>query len=90
VTENATKGRIIETDERFEEDLTGKVSVHGPVEAKIMVGDAIEVGTGREPRGEADPVMAGIENQLRGMLGIPAPDAEPQARPEATSGETAS
>jgi 1-acyl-sn-glycerol-3-phosphate acyltransferase len=90
VTENATKGRIIETVERFEEDLTGKVSVHGPVEAKIMVGDAIEVGTGREARGEADPVMAGIENQLRGMLGIPAPDAEPQARPEATSGETAS
>jgi 1-acyl-sn-glycerol-3-phosphate acyltransferase len=90
VTENATKGRIIETVERFEEDLTGKVSVHGPVEAKIMVGDAIEVGTGREARGEADPVMAGIENQLRGMLGIPARDAEPQARPEATSGGSAS
>jgi hypothetical protein len=70
VTDDASSGRIIETIERFEEDLTGKVSLHGPVEAKVTVGDAIEVGTGREARGEADPVMTGIENQLRAMLGI--------------------
>jgi len=44
--------------------------VHGPVEAKITVGDAIEVSTARESRGEADPLMAAIENQLRTMLGI--------------------
>ena len=64
---------MIETVERFEEDLTGKVTVHGPVQAKITVGDAIEVSTGREPRearGEGDPLMASIEAQLRAMLGI--------------------
>jgi 1-acyl-sn-glycerol-3-phosphate acyltransferase len=76
VTNGCPKGRIIETVERFEEDLTGKVTVHGPVEAKIMVGDAIEVGTGREARGEADPLMSAIDDQLRGMLGIPEETAQ--------------
>lgn len=71
ITENGPKGRIIETVERFEEDLTGKVTVHGSVEAKVTVGDAIEVTTAREARGEADPLMAAIENQLRNMLEIP-------------------
>src|SRR5262249_3723173 len=70
VTENAPKARIIETVERFEENLTGKGTVHGPVEARVSVGDAIEVSTAREARGEADPLMAAIEEQLRGMLGI--------------------
>jgi 1-acyl-sn-glycerol-3-phosphate acyltransferase len=71
VAEGATKARIIETIERFEEDLTGKVTVHGPVEARVTVGDAIEVSTGREARGEADPLMTAIDAQLRAMLGIP-------------------
>lgn len=69
VIDGCPKSRIIETVERFEEDLTGKVRVHGPVEAKITVGDAIEVSAGREARGEADPVMKGIEDQLHEMLG---------------------
>lgn len=67
---NGSPGRIIETVERFEEDLTGKVTVHGPVEATVTVGDAIEVNTAREARGESDPLMAAIETQLRAMLGI--------------------
>jgi hypothetical protein len=70
VTQGAPKSHIIETIERFEEDLSGKVKLHGPVEAKITVGDAIEVSTAREARGESDPLMAAIETQLRGMLGI--------------------
>ena len=57
----ASNGRIIETIKQFEEDLTGKITVHGPVEAKVTVGDAIEVGTGREARDESDPLMAAIE-----------------------------
>jgi 1-acyl-sn-glycerol-3-phosphate acyltransferase len=71
VADGASKARMIETVERFEEDLTGKITLHGPVEAKIMVGDAIEVSTGREARGQADPLMTAIDTQLRGMLGIP-------------------
>jgi 1-acyl-sn-glycerol-3-phosphate acyltransferase len=72
LSENAPAGRIIETIERFEEDLTGRVTLHGPVEAVLTVGDAIEVSTSREARGEADPLMTAIETQLRTMLGIPA------------------
>jgi 1-acyl-sn-glycerol-3-phosphate acyltransferase len=70
VGDGSSTTRMIETVERFEEDLTGKVSVHGPVNANVTVGDAIEVSTGREARGEADPLMSAIETQLRGMLGI--------------------
>lgn len=66
VTEGTPPERMIETVERFEEDLTGSVSLHGRVHAKVMVGDAIEVNTGRE----AEPLMGAIEKQLRAMLGI--------------------
>jgi 1-acyl-sn-glycerol-3-phosphate acyltransferase len=72
LAEGSSKARVIETVERLEEDLTGQVTVHGPVEARITVGDAIEVSPAREARGETDPLMAAIESQLRTMLGIPA------------------
>jgi 1-acyl-sn-glycerol-3-phosphate acyltransferase len=71
IADETPDGRLIETVERFEEDLTGKVSVHGPVDAKITVGDALEVSTGREARGEGDPLMTAIDTQMRSMLGIP-------------------
>lgn len=70
ISAEAPAGRILETIERFEEDLTGKITVHGPVEATLTVGDGIEVASGREARGESDPVITAIENQLRTMLGI--------------------
>src|SRR4051812_6390732 len=73
VGDGQSKARMIETVERFEEDLTGKVTVHGPVEATVTVGDAIEVSTAREARGESDPLMGAIETQMRAMLGIPTP-----------------
>src|SRR3954470_273294 len=34
VGDGLSKARMVETVERFEEDLTGRVTVHGPVEAK--------------------------------------------------------
>jgi hypothetical protein len=72
ITPDTPKARIIETVERFEEDLTGKVTVHGPVHATVNIGDAIEVGTSRETRGEGEALMAAIDAQIRSMLGIPA------------------
>jgi 1-acyl-sn-glycerol-3-phosphate acyltransferase len=78
IAEGTPKARIIETVERFEEDLTGKVTVHGPVEATLTVGDAIEVSPAREARGESDPFMSAIDNQLQKLLGIvPAMGASP-------------
>jgi hypothetical protein len=60
--------------------------VHGPVEARVTVGDAIEVSTAREARGEHDPLMSAIEEQLRAMLGIAPAESNsrismPTARP---------
>src|SRR3954470_16987254 len=77
ISDGAPKGRIIETVERFEEDLTGKVTVHGPVQATVTVGDAIEVSTAREARGESDPLMSAIDVQLKTMLGIAPPTSAP-------------
>ncbi len=65
--------RILETVERFEEDLTDKIRIHGPITAKITVGQAIEVNPAREGRGGDDPLLTAIETQLRQMLGITEP-----------------
>jgi 1-acyl-sn-glycerol-3-phosphate acyltransferase len=70
ITDASPTSHILETVERFEEDLTGKITVHGPVHAKVAIGDAMEVSGGREARGESDPLMVAIEDQLRTMLGI--------------------
>lgn len=70
VRSNPSTERILETIERFEEDLTDRVSVHGPLHATITVGEAIEVSPGREARGSSDPLVEQIEQQLKAMLGL--------------------
>jgi 1-acyl-sn-glycerol-3-phosphate acyltransferase len=62
--------RLIETVERFEEDLTDKVRVHGEITATITVGEPIEVTAAREGRGGDDPLLTEIERKLREMLGL--------------------
>jgi len=61
---------------RFEEDLTGKVRLHGPVQAEITVGDAIDVPTERELRGGIDPIMSEIDVSLRELLGLGGGDGD--------------
>ncbi len=58
---------ILETVERFEEDFTDRVRVHGPLHAVVQVGEAIAV-EGRRERGACDPLMDGIRMQLSSML----------------------
>lgn len=70
VRSSPTPERLLETVERFEEDLTDRVRVHGPLSAKIMVGEAIEVSPSREGRGGDDPLMEHIKKQLEEMLGL--------------------
>jgi hypothetical protein len=67
---NPTPERLLETVERYEEDLTDKCRSHHPLHATVTVGDAIPVGTARE-RGGEDPVIVDMERQLKQMLGIP-------------------
>jgi 1-acyl-sn-glycerol-3-phosphate acyltransferase len=70
VASNPTPHRILETVERFEEDLTDRIRIHGPISATISVGEAIEVNPSREGRGGEDPLLLGIQSQLKQMLGI--------------------
>ena len=60
--------RMLELVERFEEDLTDKVTVHGSLKAVIEVGEAILVSPERDRCAEVDPLMVQIEDALQGML----------------------
>jgi hypothetical protein len=59
---------ILETVERFEEDFTDQVRVHGPLHAVVQVGKAIPVSSHRDRSAEGDPIMNGIRTQLTDML----------------------
>jgi 1-acyl-sn-glycerol-3-phosphate acyltransferase len=71
VRSNPTPQRLLETVERFEEDLTDRVRKHGQIHAEVSVGEAIEVPAAREARGGSDPLLEQIEQQLRTLLGLP-------------------
>jgi 1-acyl-sn-glycerol-3-phosphate acyltransferase len=64
-----TPDRLLETVDRFEEDLTDDCRPRYPLRASVTVGDAIVVNPARE-RGVADPVLVDLERQLKTMLGI--------------------
>lgn len=68
IRSNPTPARMLETVERFEEDLTDKVRVHGPMSATVTIGEAIEVNPQREGRGGDDPLLKQIQGQLQTML----------------------
>lgn len=68
VLANSPPERLLETVERFEEDLTDAARIHGPMKLIIEVGEAIEVSPKR-PKGEpVDPVMSKLEQALRTQL----------------------
>jgi 1-acyl-sn-glycerol-3-phosphate acyltransferase len=68
VSEKNIPEHILETVERFEEDFTDQVRVHGPLHAVVDVGEAIPV-EGRRDRGAVcDPLMDALRSQLSSML----------------------
>jgi hypothetical protein len=60
--------RLLETVERFEEDLTDRVRVHGHLKAVIEVGPPIPVLPHRDRQASVDPLMVDIEQNLQTML----------------------
>lgn len=60
--------RLLETVERFEEDLTDRVRVHGSLRAIVQVGKPIEVSPGRDRGAEVDPLIEELEESLGAML----------------------
>jgi 1-acyl-sn-glycerol-3-phosphate acyltransferase len=69
VASKPTPERLLETVERFEEDLTDHCRTYSPWRVTVTVGDAIPVDTARE-RGSDDPLVVEIERQFHHMLGI--------------------
>jgi 1-acyl-sn-glycerol-3-phosphate acyltransferase len=63
-----TPERILETVERFEEDMTDKARPHAPMRAVVEVGEAIEVSPERARGADGDPLMIAIREQLETML----------------------
>jgi len=67
-TDHTPPERILETVERFEEDLTDTVRVHRPIHAAIEIGEAIPVPPGRDRGATSDPIMAQLRRDLETML----------------------
>ena len=61
--------RILETTEKFEEDLTGKCTVHGNLKVIIDVDEAIEVPTERVRGVDEDPIMTQVRERLEALVG---------------------
>src|SRR5438445_3142542 len=68
ISEQPTPERLLETVERFEEDLTDVARPHGPLRVVIQVGPALEVSSAREKGSAQDPLMVKLEKELREML----------------------
>jgi hypothetical protein len=68
IASRPTAERLLETVERFEEDLTDEARCHRPFRAVIQVGEAEVASPGRD-RGESeDPLMQRLETRLQAML----------------------
>jgi len=60
--------RMLETVERFEEDLTDKCRVYRPMAVKVRIGQAIPVSPTRDRSAAEDPAMSALEQQLHDMI----------------------
>jgi len=68
LAEKATVERILETVERYEEDLTDVARIHRPLRVTINVGEAIEVSPERQRGGDGDSLTGQIRDQLNRLL----------------------
>ena len=62
-----TPERLLETVERYEEDLTDAARPHPPIHAVISVGEGIEVAPARDRGAESDAVSTELRRQLEEM-----------------------
>jgi hypothetical protein len=68
ITEYPSVDRVLETIEKFEEDLNNKCRIHGEIKVVIDVGEAIEVTGKRDRSATTDPLMATIQQRLEENL----------------------
>jgi 1-acyl-sn-glycerol-3-phosphate acyltransferase len=75
--------RLLETVERYEEDLTDAARPHPPLHAVISIGEAIEATPVRDRSADTDPVAA----ELRRGLGILLEESKTRRRIPRPAGE---
>lgn len=68
LVDDPTPERLLETIERFEEDMTDTARVHRPMSAIVEVGEPIDVSPERTRGTDGDPLMISIREQIEGML----------------------
>ncbi len=68
IRSQASPERMLETVERFEEDLTDGCRKYSPLVAAVQIGEPIPVATGRDRGAAEDPLMTAVEANLRAML----------------------
>jgi len=65
---DAAPERLLETVERYEEDLTDVARPHAPIHAIISIGEAIEATPTRDRSSDVDPITEQLRDQLEAML----------------------
>ena len=66
--DDATPERLLETVERFDEDLTDDARIHRPIRAIVEVGEALPVAAQRERGAAGDPLMDAVRTRIEAML----------------------
>ena len=67
VSEGCPPERLLETVERFEEDLTDVARIHRPLRVVIRVAPAIEVSPARARGAAEDPLMQEVRESLEAL-----------------------
>lgn len=60
--------RLLETVERFEEDVTDVTRIYGPLKLVIEVGEPIEVSPNRVRNADVDPLLLELRERLQSMI----------------------
>jgi len=68
VAEHPTADRLLETVERFQEQLTGTAPVHGPRRVILEVGQPLPVDPRRDRSTRTDPLLQSLEQSLKTLL----------------------
>jgi 1-acyl-sn-glycerol-3-phosphate acyltransferase len=66
--DESTPERLLETVERFDEDLTDEARIHRPMRVVVEVGEAIPVSAQRERGAGGDPLMDQVRASIEAML----------------------
>jgi 1-acyl-sn-glycerol-3-phosphate acyltransferase len=66
--QDITPERLLETVERYEEDLTDVARPHPPLHVVVSVGEAIEATPTRDRSGDGDPLVDELRRQLEVLL----------------------